>query len=94
MADYLNPTNALLVHSDQDYCGWPQDTQCNFTTTRYRLEWSSLHDAMREAYRMTKADPARYAAVSRAARLTMSQYCTDAIVANKIAAFLGLRAAA
>jgi glycosyltransferase involved in cell wall biosynthesis len=94
MADYLNPTNALLVRSDEDYCGWPQDTRCNFATTRYRLEWSSLHDAMREAYRMTKSDPSRYAAVSKAARLTMNRYCTDAVVANRIAGFLGLRAAA
>jgi glycosyltransferase involved in cell wall biosynthesis len=94
MSDYLNSTNALLVRSDEDYCCWPQDTRCNFTTTRYRLEWSSLRDALSEAYRMTKSDPTQYAAISRAARVTMSRYCTDAAVASKIADFLGLRAAA
>ena len=51
-------------------------------------------DAMHEAYRMTKSDPGRYATISHAARVTMSRYCTDAVVANRIAGFLGLRAAA
>jgi len=94
MADYLNPGNSLVVRSDEDYCGWPQDTRCHFTSTRHRVEWASLRDCMREAYRITRFDPKRYDAMCNAAVATMSHFCTDALVADRIAGFLGLRAAA
>jgi glycosyltransferase involved in cell wall biosynthesis len=94
MADYLNADNALIVRSDDDYCAWPQDTRCHFNSTRYRIEWQSLRDAMREAYRITRFEGQQYEAKCDAALGTMSRFCTDARVAERIAAFLGLTAAA
>ena len=92
MADYLNADNALIVRSDDDYCAWPQDTRCHFNSTRYRIEWASLRESMREAYRITRFETRRYEAMCDAALGTMSRFCTDARVAERIAAFLGLRA--
>jgi glycosyltransferase involved in cell wall biosynthesis len=94
MADYLNPGNSLIVRSDEDYCAWPQDTRCRFTSTRYRVEWASLRDSMREAYRITRSEPKRYQSMCDAALSTMSGFCTDALVAERMAGFLGVRAAA
>jgi|SRR5580704_1750787 glycosyltransferase involved in cell wall biosynthesis len=94
MADYLTAENSLLVRSDDDYCGWPHDTRCHFNSTRYRIEWASLRDSMLEAYRMTRFETTRYEAMCDAALDTMSRFCTDERVAERIAGFLGLRAAA
>jgi glycosyltransferase involved in cell wall biosynthesis len=93
MADYLSAANAMIVQSGQDYCGWPQDKRCNFTTMRYRIEWSSLRDALSAAYRITKNDASRYAAMADAAFATMRDYCAEQVVARRIAVFLGVRAA-
>ncbi|HWW22100.1 MAG TPA: glycosyltransferase [Steroidobacteraceae bacterium] len=94
MADYLNAENSIIVRSDDDYCAWPQDRRCHFNSRRYRIEWESLRDSMREAYRITKSDPSRYEAMCNAALRTMSTFCNDERVAERIASFLGLRVAA
>jgi glycosyltransferase involved in cell wall biosynthesis len=94
MADYLNPGNSLIVRSDEDYCAWPQDTRCRFTSTRYRVQWASLRDSMREAYRITRFEPKRYQSMCDAALSTMSGFCTDVLIAERIAGFLGVGAAA
>jgi glycosyltransferase involved in cell wall biosynthesis len=94
MADYLNPGNSLIVRSDEDYCTWPQDTGCRFACDCFRIEWESLRDSMREAYRITRFDPQRYDSMCDAALATMSRCCTDTLVAERIAEFLGIGAAA
>lgn len=94
MADYLNADNSLLVRSDDDFGGWPQDPRRKFKSMRYRIEWDSLRDSMQEAYRITRFDTARYEALCDGALATMNDFCTDARIAERIAGFLGLRPAA
>jgi glycosyltransferase involved in cell wall biosynthesis len=91
MADYIRPSNAMVVRSDDDYCGWPQDPRRHFTTLRKSVDWLSLRDSLREAYRVTKSDEGRYAAYCDAAIATMRQFCADDVVLHTLADFLGLQ---
>jgi glycosyltransferase involved in cell wall biosynthesis len=90
MADYIDSTNALPVASDEEFCGWPQDSRLQFTTTRHRIIWSALEAAYREGYRMVRSDPARYRALCEAAERSMRAFCGDDVIAAKLDSFLGL----
>ncbi len=90
MSDYLDPTCGLLVHSDEQYCGWPHDTRMGMTTTRHQVSWSALKDAYAEAYRLVKQDPARHRALGQAAAHRMQAFCSDQAVADRLSGFLGL----
>ena len=90
MLDYLNADNALIVASDEEYCAWPHDPRNELTTTRHRVAWSSLVENFREGHRIAGLDPARYAALSGAARATMKGFCNDRTVSTKLNGFLGL----
>lgn len=90
MADYIAPSNALIVASDEEYCGWPHDPRNELTTTRHRISWSALADTFREGHRVANDDPARYAAMAEAARSAMQAYCADAVVSARLNSFLGL----
>jgi glycosyltransferase involved in cell wall biosynthesis len=92
MADYIEDANALIVRSEEECCSWPHDPRNHLTTSRHRIEWCSVRDAMREAYRITKTDWGRYAAMSEGAMVTMRRFCADVVVAEKIGAFLDLDA--
>ena len=90
MADYIDPACALIVESQEEYCGWPHDTRMGMTTARHRIAWSSLRDRLAEAYRIATTDPVRHLAMAQAAGRTMQAFCSDAVVADKLDAFLGL----
>ena len=90
MADYLDGSCGLVVHSDEQYCGWPHDTRMGMATTRHQVSWSALRDAYAEAYRLVKEDPDRYQALGRAAGARMEAFCSDATVAERLSGFLGL----
>ena len=92
MADYVDTACALIVDSDEEYCGWPHDTRMGMTTARHRVAWSSLRDRLAEAYHVAEADPARHKAMAEAAGRTMQAFCSDSVVAAKLDAFLGLGA--
>jgi glycosyltransferase involved in cell wall biosynthesis len=92
MADYIRDTNALTVRSEEECAMWPQDARRRFTTVRHAIDWTSLRDAMREAYRITKSDPGRYAALSDGATATMQGFCSDAVIRDKLTNFLSPRA--
>ena len=94
MADYIDPSNALIVDSQEEYCGWPHDTRMGMTTVRHRIAWSSLRDSLAQAYRIATADLALHLAMGKAAGYTMQAFCSDAKVAGKLDAFLGLGACA
>ncbi len=90
MADYIDASCALIVQSQEEYCGWPHDTRMGMTTARHRVAWSSLRNSLSEAYRIAKFEPERHAAMARAAGQVMQAFCSDAVVADKLDAFLGL----
>jgi glycosyltransferase involved in cell wall biosynthesis len=90
MSDYVDASNALVLESDEEFCSWPHDPRMAFTATRHRLSWPSLVAAFAEAYRLTREDPERYAALAAGARDSMARYCADDVVAARLDAFLGL----
>ncbi|WP_174300515.1 glycosyltransferase [Caulobacter sp. S45] len=90
MADYLDAACALVVHSDEQYCGWPHDFRMGMPATSHQVSWSSLRDAYVEAYRLVMEEPARYQALGQAAGARMEAFCSDAMVAERLSSFLGL----
>ncbi|MGC1303600.1 MAG: glycosyltransferase [Caulobacteraceae bacterium] len=90
MSDYIDSSNAVIVPSDEEYCGWPHDRREELTTTRHRVSWPGLVAAFAEAYRLTVSEPALYATLSKAARSTAKAFCEDDLVAARLDAFLGL----
>jgi glycosyltransferase involved in cell wall biosynthesis len=90
MTDYIDASNALIIAANEEYCAWPRDPALRLATTHHRINWDSLSDALASAYHETTANPAAYLARSTAARDTMQHYCSDAITARHLDAFLGL----
>ncbi len=90
MADYIDARGALVVQSDEEHCGWPQDPRNEMVTTRHRVSWSSLRDRFAEAYAISKDDSDRYGALSRGAAEVMKAFCSDEAVAARLDSFLGL----
>jgi len=90
MADYIDASNAVIVASSEEFCGFPHDPRNDMTTTRRRVSWSGLRDAFVEAYRLSTAEPAGYADRAAAARIRMRNFCSDAVVAARLDSFLGL----
>ncbi len=93
MADYIDPCNAMIVPSDEEFCGFPHDPLNEMMTTRYRVSWSGLRDAFIEAYLVSVDEPGRYAALAEQARTGMCDFCSDDVVAASLDSFLGLNAA-
>jgi glycosyltransferase involved in cell wall biosynthesis len=90
MADYISQDNAMIVGSDPEYCAWPHDTRNLLTTERHRIDWVSLRDAMMDAYRISRYDISKYRAMAGAAIESSRLFCSDDVVASRLAAFLGL----
>jgi hypothetical protein len=90
MLDYITPENAVIVRSAVEFCSWPHDPRNHLITTRHRIEWPSLRDAYREAYRIATQDPARWSAMAESAASSVRAYCADDVLAPSLAAFLGL----
>lgn len=90
MSDYLDGSRGLLVHADEQYCGWPHDTRMGMTTTRNQVSWSALRDAYGEGYRLVKEDPSRHRSLGEAAGACMKAFCSDQAVADRLSRFLGL----
>ncbi len=90
MADYIDARGALVVQSDEEHCGWPQDPRNEMVTTRHRVSWSSLRDRLAEAYAISKAEPDRYASLARGAAEVMQAFCSDEVVEARLDGFLGL----
>ncbi|WP_428392648.1 glycosyltransferase [Lichenicoccus sp.] len=84
MADYINEDNAFVLSYGTEYNVWPHDPRDLFRTMRHRLEWDSLVDAYRASHRIRLDDPARYAAMGRAARQVMRETCSVPVVRAKL----------
>lgn len=90
MLDYVDETNAVLIRSEEELCAFPHDPRNHLQTTRHRVEWTSIRDALTEAYRISTSDKARYRSMSEAAAARIRDCCSDRVVAEKLAGFLGL----
>jgi hypothetical protein len=90
MLDYITPANAVIVRSNPEFCSWPHDPRNHLITARHSIEWPSLRDAYREAYRIATQDPGRWSAMAQNAATSVRAYCADDVLAPSLASFLGL----
>jgi glycosyltransferase involved in cell wall biosynthesis len=94
MLDYIDESNAFVVPSAARPYIWPHDSRQAIRTHRYCVSVAGLIRAYRESYLVAKQDPARYTAMSRAASTAMRDFCSIAVVEQRLSEVLGMRAAA
>jgi glycosyltransferase involved in cell wall biosynthesis len=88
MADYLDETNGFLISSDLEPTIWPHDPRLSFRTRRHRIDFDSVAAAYRDSYHSVTADPARYAAMARAAHERLRLHCSQATFRAGIESFV------
>jgi glycosyltransferase involved in cell wall biosynthesis len=88
MADYLDDTNGFLITSDLEPTIWPHDPRQAFRTRRHRIDFDSVAAAYRDSYHTATADPARYAAMARAAHDRLRLHCSRAVLRAGIETFI------
>ncbi len=88
MADYIDEEVAFVVDSWLDATAWPHDPRLAYRTLRHQIDWQSLLRAYRDAYRVYREDPARYAALSRNAVARMRAHCSRETAAARLNEFL------
>jgi hypothetical protein len=98
LADLIAPEHAVVVASEEEPWRWPEegmDEGWSWTqhpddvgpTTRHRLSWPGLVDALAEGYRISRGAPSRYSEMAAAARRRMREACSEA-AAEAVAALL------
>jgi glycosyltransferase involved in cell wall biosynthesis len=80
IADYFHADMGWIIESHREPTHWPQDPERRCTTTWHRLVWSSLHDHIRDAYRMAKSQPHQYETMAMTARLRMNEHAAPDVV--------------
>jgi glycosyltransferase involved in cell wall biosynthesis len=90
MSDYIESGSAIVVKSSEEYCGWPHDPRNMLESSRHRIEWPSICEALEEGYRLVAEDRASYDTMSVKAAQRMRSFCSDTVIAQTLASFLGL----
>jgi glycosyltransferase involved in cell wall biosynthesis len=88
MSDYIDADVGFVVRSSPELCCWPHDTRWVYRARRYRIDWQSLVEAYRDAYRLAKEHPERYRRMSEAAAARMQSYCSEQTVYERLQRFL------
>ena len=88
MSDYVDDQVGFVLRSSQEPCCWPHDPREVFRARCYRIDWQSLVEAFRDAYRLAKEQPERYRQLSEAAATRMRSYCSEARVYEKLQRFV------
>jgi hypothetical protein len=66
MKDYVAPDSGFIVKTWRQLSRWPHDPRGMLHSENYRLNWETLLAGFRESYQISKSDPERYRAMSRA----------------------------
>lgn len=90
MLDYIDSEVAFVVDSWLDATAWSHDPRLAYRTLRHQIDWSSLVEAYRDAYRCAQYDPLRYAKMSAAAIERMRGHCSQAVARQKLRQFLSI----
>jgi len=90
MLDYIDEEVAFVVDSWEDATAWSHDPRLAYRTLRHQIDWSSLVEAYREAYRCVQEDPSRYAKMSANAIERMRCHCSQAVATQKLRQFLNI----
>jgi len=85
MLDYIAPENAFVVDTFPHPAAWPHDPREATRTTRHNTRFPSLVQAYTESFRVARHSPDRYAAMSRAATEALAAFCSDDVVASRMA---------
>ncbi len=88
MLDYLTAENGFPVRSWRMHNAWPPDPRQLYRTTWSRIDWASLLEAYRASYEMARRPPGDYQTMGRKASETMEHFSSDAVVEDKLAAFV------
>jgi glycosyltransferase involved in cell wall biosynthesis len=88
MQDYVTSANAFPVRSTADWSQWPHDPRGVMRCLNRLIEWDSLSEAYAESWRVAHGDPARYAAMSRAAVESLRLHCSERVIEKRLREFL------
>jgi len=89
MLDYISPENAFLVDTFAHPASWPHDPREAVRTVRHTTRFPSLVRAYQESFRVARDDAARYAAMSQAATNALAAFCSNELVAGRLAEVFG-----
>lgn len=90
MLDYIDPEVAFVVEGWLDATSWAHDPRKSYRTCRQKINWESLVQAYRDAYRCCKFEPERYAAMSGAAIGRMRGHCSRETAVRRLREFFKL----
>jgi glycosyltransferase involved in cell wall biosynthesis len=85
MADYVSPENSFVVTDHQRPAIWPHDMRQAIRCLRHQIDFTSLVARYRESFIVARQDPNRYAQMSRAAVVALTRFCSDEVVAERLA---------
>ncbi|HTZ70482.1 MAG TPA: hypothetical protein VMB71_07525 [Acetobacteraceae bacterium] len=85
LLDYISPANSFVVRSTERLAPWPHDSRQAERATRHTVSVADIIRAYRESYRVARDDPARYAAMSRAATESLRAFCATTLVEQRLA---------
>jgi glycosyltransferase involved in cell wall biosynthesis len=88
MSDYVNDANSFVVRYAAKPFIWPHDSRQAIRTHRYLISFADLVRAYRESYHVARHDPGRYAAMSRAARAALRDFCSVDMAVRRVAEVL------
>jgi len=81
MADYFDAGVGFVVEAQPEPTFWPHDPRHAIRTTWYRIDWQSLHDQIRDSYRLLyQNDGEEYREMALRARARMEEYASLAAV--------------
>lgn len=90
MLDYIDPEVAFVVEGWLDATAWAHDPRKSYRTCRQKIDWESLVQAYRDAYRCCKHEPERYAAMSVASIGRMRGHCSREAAVQRLREFFKL----
>jgi glycosyltransferase involved in cell wall biosynthesis len=91
MVDYIDDEVAFVVDTWLDATAWPHDPRLAYRTLRHQIDWASLVQAYREAYRCYVDTPERYQRMAATAVERMRGHCSRAAAKERLQAFIERR---
>ena len=89
MLDYISPDNAFIVGTSPNPASWPHDPREAIRTHRNNTRFPSLVRAYEDSFGVARDDPERYASMSQAATAALAAFCSDEVVAGRLAEVFG-----
>lgn len=87
MLDYITPENAFVLASEQRPAIWPQDERAVIRSSNYLISFADLVRQYRASYQAAQ-DEGRYARMSAAAVSSVQAFCSEDVVADRLADML------